>query len=54
MKITEIKKELKIIIIGLANAMEDEFDKYYLTDIHNVIVDLTDLEYRAKGKWRKG
>jgi len=42
-EIEAIKRDIRIIIAGLQNAMEDDFEKYYNSDIDNAIKDLEEL-----------
>ena len=47
--INEIRRELRLIIVGLEAAMGDEFDKWYDSDLQNAINDLNKLQRKAEG-----
>lgn len=50
MNIKELKREVNMVISSLKNAMEDDFENYYLSDLQNAINDLVNIQRTYKEK----
>ncbi len=47
-ELEKLKREIRLIIAGMQNALEDDFEKWYEFDISNWISDLEEIKIMAR------